>query len=183
MATETTVEPPREDDTHMLIPPSVQHAVHRAFHRGADAGFPSEALFRVLPLERLIPQDIHSVGDYLGALGVGALAAGSGTSRGRVAGLMLALSGVGVSLVTDYRLSLKKWMPIEVHEAIDYVWSLATLASPWLFGYAKKAPAMALGQVLAGVGYLVFSALTDYRGQVGARWGKHTYLTTGPVNG
>ncbi|QRO01580.1 hypothetical protein JRI60_22430 [Archangium violaceum] len=136
----------------------------------------------MLPLKRLIPQDIHSVGDYLGALGVGTLAICSDTSRGRAAGLMLALSGVGVSLVTDYRLSVKKWLPIEVHEAIDYVWSLATIATPWLFGYAKKAPAVALGQVLAGVGYIVFSALTDYRGQVGARWGKHTYLTTGPVN-
>ncbi|HEX8433946.1 hypothetical protein [Archangium sp.] len=179
---ETNVELPRANDTRALVPSSVQRAARRVIHRGgAEAGFPSQPLFRVLPLARLIPQDLHSLGDYLGAIGVGTMAASSGTSRGRFAGLMLALSGVGVSLFTDYRLSLKKWVPIEVHEAIDYVWSFTTIASPWLFGYAKKAPAVALGQVLAGVGYIVFSALTDYRGQVGVRWGKNKSLTTGPV--
>ena len=183
MAMETNTDLPRADDARAILPPSVQRAARRAISRGADAGFPSQPLLGVLPLKRLVPQDIHSMGDYLGAMGVGALAASSGTSRGRIAGLMLVLSGAGVSLVTDYRLSLKKWVPIEVHEAIDYVWSLAAITSPWLFGYAKKAPAVALGQVLAGVGYALFSALTDYRGQVGARWGKHTALTTGPVNG
>lgn len=183
MAMETNVELPRTDDARAIVPPVVQRAARRVFNRGADAGFPSMPLLGVLPLKRLIPQDIHSVSDYVGALGVGVLAMSSGTSRGRIAGWMLTLSGMGVSLVTDYRLSLKKWVPIEVHEAIDYVWSLATIASPWLFGYAKKAPAVALGQVMAGLGYIAISALTDYRGQVGARWGKHTALTTGPVNG
>jgi hypothetical protein len=180
---ETNVDLPRTDDARAIVPPTVQRVARRAFSRGADAGFPSEPFLGVLPLKRLIPQDIHSLGDYLGALGVGVLAASSDTRRGRFAGLMLALSGVGVSLVTDYRLSLKKWVPIEVHEAIDYVWSLTTITSPWLFGYAKKAPAVAFGQVMAGVGYIVFSALTDYRGQVGARWSKHKALMTGPVNG
>jgi hypothetical protein len=180
---ETNVELPRADDARALVPSVVQRAARRVIHRGGtEAGVPSPPLFRVLPLARLIPQDLHSLGDYLGALGVGTMAASSGTSRGRFAGLMLALSGVGVSLFTDYRLSLKKWVPIEVHEAIDYVWSFTTIASPWLFGYAKKAPAVALGQVLAGVGYIVFSALTDYRSQLGVHWGGNKSLPAGPAN-
>jgi hypothetical protein len=181
---ETNVELPRANDARALVPASVQRAARRVLHRGgAEAGVPSQPLFRVLPLARIIPQDLHRLGDYLGALGVGTLAASSGTSRGRFAGLVLALSGVGVSLLTDYRQSLEKWVPIETHEAIDYVWSFTTIVSPWLFGYAKKAPAVALGQVLAGVGYIVFSALTDYRSQVGVRRGKDKRLTTRPVRG
>ena len=181
MATETNVEVSTFHVTPHLAQPPAHRRVKRLLSRGADAGFPSEPLLGRLPLARLIPQDVHSVGDYVGAVGAGLVAASAGGGRARAAGLLLALSGVGASLVTDYRLSLRKWLSIEQHEVVDYAWGAATAASPWLFGYARRAPAVAWAQVALGLGYWVVSALTDYRGQVGAGRA-HRPLSTGPVS-
>ena len=47
------------------------------------------------------------------------------------AGLGAAIGGVGVaqSLVSDYRLSAVKLMPIRLHEARDYVWGAINIAA------------------------------------------------------
>lgn len=181
MDTEPNIEVSSITVTPQLAEPPPHRRLKKLLSRGADAGFPSEPVLGRLPLARLIPQDVHSLGDYTGALGAGLVAASAGGARAKAAGLLLALSGVGVSLVTDYRLSLRKWIPIEKHEVIDYAWGAMTAASPWLFGYARRAPAVAWAQVAIGLGYWVVSALTDYRGQVGAGRG-HRPVSTGPVS-
>lgn len=80
-------------------------------------------------------------------------------------------SDVGVALLTDYRLSLKKLIPIEVHEAIDYVWSLGVIAAPFVFGFAKRSRWVTLVHVLVGASTIVGSLFTDYRAQRGVQWG------------
>lgn len=140
----------------------------KMFSKGADAGVVSPPLLG-LPLKRVIPQDIHSMLDYQGALTTAISGAMSGGAAATV-GTILGVAGLGVSLLTDYRLSVKKVIPIEVHEAIDYIWSAATIAAPFVFGYFKKAPLAAAAHIMVGVSTILGSLVTDYRAAKGIHW-------------
>lgn len=126
-------------------------------------GIPSRPLFGKLPLSRTIPQDVHSVMDYATAAmaGVAGLTAHDGAAK--ACGAALLGIGTATSLVTDYRLSAAKVLPIEGHEVADYAWSLAAIACPFLFGYHRRAPVAAALHVGLGVSMLVASLFTDYR--------------------
>lgn len=127
----------------------------------------SKPLFGVLPLARLIPQDIHSMMDYAAAgtcLGTSLWAESSGA---KAAGAMLGASVLCVSLLTDYRMSAVKLIPIEAHEAIDHAWGLSCIAAPFVFGYFRKDPAVAAIHVLTGVSTILASLFTDYRAAEG----------------
>jgi len=126
-------------------------------------GQPSRPLLGALPLARVIPQDVHSVMDYLDAGAVMTGAALSDCPRARTASLLLGGAGVGVSSLTDYRISLAKVIPIEAHEAIDYLFGISAIAAPFALGYRKTAPLTAAMHVAIGVGTIVTSLLTDYR--------------------
>jgi hypothetical protein len=54
-----------------------------------------------------------------------------------------------------------RFLPTSVHGAIDYLWGLALLASPWIFGFADV-PAARWTALLFGVGAILYSALTAY---------------------
>jgi hypothetical protein len=126
-------------------------------------GRPSKPLLGVLPLARLIPQDIHSVMDYVDALSAGSGALMTDDPRAKFASIALAASGAGVSLMTDYRLSAAKLIPIETHEAIDHLWGMTAIALPFVLGYWKTEPRVAITHVATGLGTIVASLLTDYR--------------------
>jgi len=49
-----------------------------------------------------------------------------------VAGILL----VAYSLITDYGLSIVKWMPFNLHLILDALAGLAFLIAPFLFGFA-----------------------------------------------
>ncbi|UQA61960.1 SPW repeat domain-containing protein [Polyangium aurulentum] len=128
---------------------------------------PSKPLFGLLPIKRIIPMDVHSVADYAdGFLTVGAGLFGN-TSEAKLAGLVLGVSTVSVSLMTDYRLSLMNVIPIEVHEVIDYVWGASCIAAPFVLGYYKKDPIVAAAHIATGVLTIISSLFTDYRAAKG----------------
>ncbi|MBM7118504.1 hypothetical protein [Archangium primigenium] len=147
----------------------------------AAAGIPAMPLLGVLPVRRLIPQDLHSVLDYQGALSV--LGAGLlSESRGaRLAGVVLGSAGLGVALLTDYRLSLRKFIPIEVHEAIDHLWSLGVIAAPFVLGFARRSRWATGVNLLVGATTILGSLFTDYRAQRGVQWGRGAVTDLGPV--
>lgn len=176
------VDLPTARDARSLIPPSLQRTVRRSLSRGPEAGVPSRALFGVLPIKRLVPQDVHSLLDYSNAVTVAGVALGA-TGPACTAGLALGLSVAGVSLLTDYRLSVRKIIPIEVHETIDYVWGVAAIAAPFVFGYARRSPLSALVHIAVGVSTLIGSLFTDYRAQVGVKWGRGRLAGTRPPAG
>src|SRR4051812_8206542 len=103
----------------------------------ARDGIPSKPLLGVLPLRRLIPQDVHSVLDYVSSAGL-EVAGLCGSATAKMAGLMLSGSVLMTSLLTDYRLSVAKVLPIEVHEILDHVSGLGAIAAPFALGYQKK---------------------------------------------
>jgi hypothetical protein len=54
-----------------------------------------------------------------------------------------------------------RFIPTSVHGVIDYLWGLALLAAPWLFGFADV-PAAKWTAVTFGLGAILYSALTAY---------------------
>jgi len=165
------------------LPVPLKKAVGRLTDTSAAAGVMSRPLLGKLPLRRLIPQDVHSVLDYAGA----AMVAGAGLSaarapEARIAGSILGLAGAGVSLCTDYRLSLKKLIPIEVHEAIDYGWSFAVVAAPFLLGYARRSPVATALQCFSALSTIAASLVTDYRSWRDVHWTPRLATDPGPIN-
>ena len=132
--------------------------------RALSHGSPARPLFGVLPIARWIPQDVHSVRDDASAAVVGSGAFMEECDEAaRIASVALAASVAGVSAFTDDRLSIANVIPIEAHEAIDHLWGVAAIAAPFVFGYWKTSPRVALMHVLAGGTTILASRFTDSR--------------------
>ena len=54
-----------------------------------------------------------------------------------------------------------RFIPTRVHGVIDYLWSIALIASPWLFGFATAGAAQWVA-VAFGLGAMLYSLVTVY---------------------
>lgn len=126
-------------------------------------GKPAQKLLGFLPIARLVPQDIHSVLDYVNGLTVASGMLFDDNTAACTSSIALGAGAIGVSLMTDYRLSAMKLIPIRTHEAIDHIWGLSCIAAPFLLGYWKKAPRVAMTHVMTGAMTILTSLFTDYR--------------------
>jgi hypothetical protein len=54
-----------------------------------------------------------------------------------------------------------RFLPTSLHGAIDYLWGVALLSTPWLLGFANV-PAARWVAVVFGVGAILYSLLTAY---------------------
>lgn len=158
-----TISPPARQAAFPQTFPQAPIGERAEGERTLSHGSPSKPLFGVLPLARLIPQDVHSMMDYGNALMVASGAMVGDDPRARIASLVLSGAVAGTSLMTDYRLSVAKIIPIEAHEAIDHVWGATAIALPFVLGYWKTSPRVALTHVVCGVGTILGSLVTDYR--------------------
>ncbi len=131
--------------------------------RTLSHGEPAEPLLGVLPIKRWVPQDVHSVLDYANGLQTLGGYFTADDDAACWASLALGASVIGVSAMTDYRLSLAKIIPIRAHETLDYAWGASAIALPFVLGYWKSSPRTALMHVIAGAGSIIGSLLTDYR--------------------
>lgn len=128
---------------------------------------PSRPLLGFLPVVRAVPQDVHSIMDYLHGFAMAGSAFFSEKPGARFVGVSLGASLLTVSAMTDYRLSLRNIIPVETHEVFDYVWGGAAIALPFVLGYAKKRPLLAALQVALGVRSITLALMTDYRAAKG----------------
>ncbi|WP_241758767.1 SPW repeat domain-containing protein [Pyxidicoccus parkwayensis] len=180
-------EPQTPNISAPLTPPSLQpdtglrRVVHRALDRSAAAGILSRPLFGKLPLRRWIPQDVHSLLDYKG--GTASVLAGllSDDPVAKAAGVALGSSVIGVSLLTDYRMSLTKLIPIEAHEIADYVYGASAILAPFVLGYARRSPWAAAIHVVVGLSTILASLVTDYRCQTGMHLGGELATDPGAI--
>lgn len=131
---------------------------------------PSKPLLGALPLARIVPQDVHSLLDYVHTAGFFVSAKLARTDRARAAGIALGLGLGGASAITDYRLSAAKLLPIELHEKLDYAGGIAAILAPFALGYVKKDPVAAMIHIGLGIGTIVTSLFTDYRASKGITW-------------
>jgi hypothetical protein len=56
---------------------------------------------------------------------------------------------------------IMRFLPTRVHGVIDYLWGIALMASPWLFGFADVAAATWVA-IVFGAGAILYSAFTAY---------------------
>ena len=131
------------------------------------ARIPSKPVLGMLPLARVVPQDVHSVQDYLVAGAYAFSASIARTPEAKATGALLGASVLGTSLVTDYRLSLAKIVPIEMHEVADHVSGLSAVIAPFALGYWKKDPIASVIQIVSGISTIIGSLFTDYRAEKG----------------
>jgi hypothetical protein len=134
------------------------------------AGIEARPLFGRLPLARLIPQDLHSVMDYAGAATLLYAGITASSTAARATGIALGTADFATSFMTDYRLSAFKVIPIEVHEALDYVVGLGALLAPLWFGKRRRDRKAAITHLVVGASLIVGSLLTDYRARRGRTW-------------
>lgn len=134
--------------------------------RTLSHGEPAQPLLRVLPIKRWIPMDVHSMMDYSGGLvTLSGYFAPENDNDSAACWASMALGGsvIGLSLMTDYRLSALKLVPIRVHETADYLWGASCIALPFLLGYWKSSPRVAITHIVAGASTIIGSLFTDYR--------------------
>lgn len=146
------------------LPASIEARLSRL---GPSKELPSARLFGALPLARVVPQDVHSVIDYVNAATAISTVLFADSTAGKIAGAALGASGATVSALTDYRLSAAKLIPIEAHEAIDHGWGLLAIAAPFALGYFRKDPTIAALHVMLGASTILVSLFTDYRAAEG----------------
>ena len=118
-----------------------------ALRLSRSSGRPSAPLLG-LPVRRLVPQDVHTVGDHVVTLINGVAARCARTSAAKSVAVTLAASALGVNLLSDYRLSLARLIPIEVHEVFDHLWGATNILAPFLFGYVRESPLAAPLQII-----------------------------------
>jgi hypothetical protein len=145
-----------------LLLEAVERIVYASMRPTSDV--PAKTLLRgVLPLSRVLPQDVHSVVDYIAAGAYFASATLARTRSARIMGSMLGASLGGGSLLTDDRLGAKKIIAVENHEVLDHVSGATAILAPFVLGYVKKDPIASAIQILAGVTTILSSLFTDYR--------------------
>ena len=72
---------------------------------------------------------------------------------------ILGLAIIGMSLMTDYELSLARVIPMPMHLGIDVLGGVLLAASPWLFGFSGRVylPHLILGLVEIGTALMTVS--------------------------
>jgi hypothetical protein len=133
---------------------------------------PARKLFKILPVARVIPQDVHSVMDYVSAAGCMSAAFFADKASAKVAAFGMGGTYAVTSALTDYRLSVAKVLPIEVHEVLDYVNGIGQIAAPFALGYWKKDRISSLIHIVGGATLILLSMFTDYRAQKGVTVGR-----------
>jgi hypothetical protein len=109
---------------------------------------------------RIIPTRIHGMLDY--ATGLLLLISPYLFGFSDVGGaaqyipMLLGAAIIGLSLVTDYELSIAKLIPMPMHLAGDVGAGVLLAASPWLFGFADQVywPHVIVGLAEIGAGLM-----------------------------
>ncbi len=116
---------------------------------------------------RFIPTRIHGMADY----GTGLLLLVApyllGFANGGAAQyipMLLGVAIIGMSLITDYELSISRIIPMPVHLGIDVAGGLLLAASPWLFGFADQVawPHVIIGLLEVGAGLMTRTHPDEY---------------------
>lgn len=89
---------------------------------------------------RFIPTKIHGVIDYAAGLLFIASPWLFGFANGGAAQwvpIVVGLTALGTSLLTDYELGVYKVVAMPLHLMLDVAEGLVLVASPWVFGFAE----------------------------------------------
>jgi hypothetical protein len=120
---------------------------------------------------RFVPTAVHGVLDYVSGLGLIASPFIFGFSKmGGIAVVLPVVLGAGLilySLFTNYELGIpaRRFIPMSVHLALDFVAGAFLAVAPFLFGYLNQGLNVWLPQVIAGVGVIVLVLVSQTQPQ------------------
>ncbi len=110
---------------------------------------------------RIIPTRIHGFIDY----GTGLLLLVAPYLFGFATGgpkqwvpMLLGAATIGMSLITDYELSLARLIPMPMHLGVDILSGVLLAASPWLFGFSDQ---VFLPHLIVGLMEIVIPCMTE----------------------
>jgi hypothetical protein len=111
---------------------------------------------------RFVPTQFHGIVDYLVGLLVIGLPYFLGLSGHRLVLIILGVSVILYSLLTDYELGAVRFLRIRFHLLLDALFGISMLISPWLFDFPadRRWPVYVIG-VLA----LVLAMTTQIRAE------------------
>lgn len=119
----------------------------------------------------IIPLNVHNVMDYVvgTALVLSPFVFGfSDVPMARSLFLVLGLGLIGYSLVTRYRYSIAKIIPLGVHMFMDFAAGVIVMAAPWLMGYrGQLTGGQTAVHIIFGLGAIGLVAFTKPRTERG----------------
>ena len=120
---------------------------------------------------RFLPTRVHGVLDYLTGILLIAAPWLLGFARGGAEqwiSVMLGVSALLYSLLTNYELGLVRLIPMPVHLLLDGLSGVLLAASPWLFGFADQVylPHLVLGMFEIGAALLTRTVPSVQRTQM-----------------
>jgi hypothetical protein len=121
---------------------------------------------------RIISTRTHGVIDYLTGLLLVAAPWLFGFANGGAAQwipIIVGLAILGMSLMTDYELSVARVIPMPVHLGADAATGLLLIVSPWLFGFSGQ---VRWPHVVIGLFELAMVLMTDSRRTAGLAAGR-----------
>ncbi|MGE3975266.1 MAG: hypothetical protein AB7F59_12140 [Bdellovibrionales bacterium] len=115
----------------------------------------------------MIPLRIHNVIDYIAGAFLLLCPVVFGFSHIEVANNVFMFSGaalIGYSLLTKYRYSLLKLIPVKAHMVLDVLIGIAVMLSPWAFGYAEFLTTTQYSlHFVSGIAVILLVAFTDIK--------------------
>ncbi len=77
--------------------------------------------------------------------------------------MLVGLAIIGMSLLTDYELSVAKLVPMPIHLGADVLAGILLAASPWLFGFSDRVfwPHLIVGALEIGAGLITQTQRRD----------------------
>lgn len=118
-----------------------------------------------------MPLDVHNVLDYVTGATLcftPSMLRFSHISRARWAFIGFGTGLIGYSLVTNYRYSVAKLLPLGAHMSMDVASGMSIMAAPWIFGYRKQLRHWQLGMHFAlGMSAWLLVAFTRPRSERG----------------
>jgi hypothetical protein len=117
-----------------------------------------------MSLIRLLPAWLHAIADYavgasliLLALIVGGSAAAIGT------GVVVGVTVLAVSMLTNYPLGVKKVLPFQLHSAGDYLAATLLLVAPFALNFDHSDSGLTALYIVAGIAVAAVSLITNYQ--------------------
>jgi hypothetical protein len=117
-----------------------------------------------MSLIKLLPAWLHAIADYaVGALLVIVALTVDMSTEATVAGVVVGVTVLAVSIFTKYPLGVVKVLPFRIHSIGDYAAAILLFVAPFALGFNDSDSGVTAFYIAAGVAVLAVSLITNYQ--------------------
>jgi hypothetical protein len=117
-----------------------------------------------MSLIRLLPAWLHAIADYAVGASLIVLALIVGGSAAAIAtGVVVGATVLGVSMLTNYPLGVKKVLSFQLHSAGDYLAATLLLVAPFALKFNHSDAGLTALYIVAGIAVVAVSLVTNYQ--------------------